>query len=121
MTGTISGTKQLKENQLYIISANAGGSYSHYGYCLTSNSITISSSSPTYAWQTDYDANVDPYNMGNTWGQPRRNLAGGMYNYTTNCGTRSMQCNAYPYSVATYIASRGCNERVLSWDDDWYY
>ena len=32
----------------------------------------------SYAWQTDYDANVDPYNMGNTWGAPRRDMVGGM-------------------------------------------
>jgi hypothetical protein len=49
--------------------------------------------------------------MGNTYGAPRRNCVGNMYDSTTNCGTRSMQCNTYPYVAAAYATTRGCSQK----------
>ena len=102
---------------------NNSGSYAPYqlvtdrcSYPLYGNFVTSVSGGGggSYAWKTDYDASVDSYNMGNTWGAPRRSLVGGMYDKSTNNGTRSMHCEAHPYAVSSDRTIRGCRIGVLS-------
>ena len=79
---------------------------------LWSNVVTSVSGggSGSYAWQTDYDANVDSYNMGQTYGAPRKSLSGGNWTNANICGSRSMYCNLHPYELGDMTTTRGCNK-----------
>jgi hypothetical protein len=104
------GSVSTTTKPVYIYNQGLFGTY-FTGGAFWSNVVTSVSGGGggSYEWKTDYDSTVDPYNMGQTYGAPRRNCVGNMYNSTTNCGTRSMQCNTYPYVAAAYATTRGCN------------
>ena len=100
-------------NALYT-DAIASGGYPLYGNFVTSVSGgTVSSSSVStgsYSYFNDYDSSVDSAASGYTYGSPRRNLAGGVYNNTASYnGTRSMYCNLNLYSKSSEYTIRGCN------------
>ena len=84
-----------------------------YADVVTSVSGTVGSATVytgSYSYFSDYDSSVDNTASGYTYGTPRRNLAGGVYNNTASYnGTRSMYCNLNLYSKSSEYTIRGCN------------
>jgi hypothetical protein len=94
-----------------VLSASSGTSWNNVVTSVSGGTVSSASvSTGSYSYFSDYDSSVDSTSNGYTYGHPRRNLAGGVYNNTASYnGTRSMYCNLNLYSKSSEYTTRGCN------------